>query len=159
MKVNPDVVKNFPRIYELIIKFTEYGIKTPTWQEKITDEISIVDAEPNKLVWEYKPRSDHCNPYQTVHGGCVATVIDVCSSIAILTHNGKVRWLHLGITTSLSITYFRGIRSGQTTRIECNVLHVGKTLATVATKIYDQDGNLCYTGIQTKYCTDDRPKL
>lgn len=90
-----------------------------------------------------------------IHGGCVATLIDICSSFAIIVGSGKP-WQLIGISTDLSVQYLRGVAEGETLRIVCDVQRVGKTLANIFTRIYDSQGRLCYSGSHTKFNIDSR---
>ena len=67
---------------------------------------------------------------------------------------GKRKWKLIGVSTDLGVSYMRGIPAGRKARLECDVQRVGKTLANIYTKVYDEDGNLCYAGSHTKYCID-----
>lgn len=79
----------------------------------------------------------------------------MCSSVALLVAGGK-QWQIIGISTDLSISYLRGIAQGETIQIVCEVQRVGKTLASIYTKIYDAQNRLCYTGSHTKFNIDSR---
>lgn len=67
---------------------------------------------------------------------------------------GKRKWKLIGVSTDLGVSYMRGIPAGGKARLECDVQRVGKTLANIYTKVYDEAGNLCYAGSHTKYCID-----
>jgi acyl-coenzyme A thioesterase 13 len=90
-----------------------------------------------------------------LHGGCVATLIDICSSFGILVTSGKP-WSLIGISTDLSVAYLRGVAEGEKLRIVCEPQRVGKTLANIYTKIYDSQNRLCYSGAHTKFNIDAR---
>jgi acyl-coenzyme A thioesterase 13 len=92
---------------------------------------------------------------RNLHGGCVATLIDICSSFAILVSSGKP-WYMVGVSTDLSVAYLRGVTAGETIRIECEVQRVGKTLANMFTRIYDSENRLCYSGSHTKFNIDSK---
>lgn len=53
------------------------------------------------------------NRLGNLHGGCVATLIDICSSFSIIVGSGK-SWNLIGISTDLSVAYLRGIAEGET---------------------------------------------
>jgi uncharacterized protein (TIGR00369 family) len=92
---------------------------------------------------------------ENLHGGCVASLIDICSSFAILTATGK-EWSLIGISTDLSVSYFLPVQEGEEITIVCDVLRVGSALGSIHTKIYNKKGDLCYSGSHTKYCIDSR---
>ncbi|KAI7892310.1 HotDog domain-containing protein [Mucor mucedo] len=156
MKIAPHIAEKFPRLLEAV-NFTvgsrEGG--SVSWENNVSESLSIVDAETDKLTWEFKIEHHHCNQLSNLHGGCVATLIDMCSSVALLVAGGK-QWQIIGISTDLSISYLRGIAEGETIHIVCEVQRVGKTLASIYTKIYDGQNRLSYTGSHTKFNIDSR---
>ncbi|KAI9496178.1 HotDog domain-containing protein [Zychaea mexicana] len=157
MKINPEIAKSFPDLYESALKYEERGRKNKLWQEQVQNELTLVGAEPNKVTWEFEIAEKHCNLIGNFHGGCVATVIDVCSSFAILTNQGKHKWQFVGVSTGLSVAYLNGMSPGQVARIECEVQHVGKSVGSVFTRVYNKEDNrLCYTSTHGKYRIDAR---
>lgn len=112
-----------------------------------------------------------------MQSGCVATLVDVCSNFAVFTHHGKKRfmysiganddyllkmcigkhqWKHFGVSTTLKVSYLRGIQPNQTARIECELERLGRLTANIGIRIYDQEGILCYTGNHGKFSVDSR---
>ncbi|KAG2172145.1 hypothetical protein INT44_006614 [Umbelopsis vinacea] len=92
-----------------------------------------------------------------LHGGCVATLIDLCSSMAILVSGEKMTaWRSPGISTELAVSYIAGAPEGAKLRVENELLRSGKTLANLYTKVYNEDGRLCYSGTHTKFCLDSK---
>jgi uncharacterized protein (TIGR00369 family) len=90
-----------------------------------------------------------------LHGGCVATLIDICSTFAIFVAEGKT-WNLGGVSTDLSVSYLRGVPEGETITLVCDVARVGKALANIHTKVYDNENRLCYAGTHTKFNIDSR---
>ncbi|KAI7847347.1 hypothetical protein BDC45DRAFT_575942 [Circinella umbellata] len=157
MKINPQIAKDYPFLYQSAIQYKERGEKNKLWQEQVVNELSLIDAKPNKIIWEFEVKDEHCNILKNIHGGCVATVIDVCSSFAILTGKGKHHWKFVGVSTGLSVQYFVGMKAGQIARIECEAQQVGKNLGNVYTRIYNKEDNrLCYSSTHGKYRIDAR---
>ncbi|KAI9244302.1 HotDog domain-containing protein [Phascolomyces articulosus] len=156
MKITAEAAKKYPALEELVSLYSSRQQKSVFWEDKVHAELEIVDALPNKLIWEFKVEEKHCNQLGNIHGGCVATIIDICSSFAILTYEGKGGWSLIGVSTDLAVSYMSGIAAGQTCRLECDVQRVGKTLANIYTTVYNEDGKLCYSGSHTKYCIDSR---
>lgn len=112
--------------------------------------------------WHLQNSGNHGRKYScwayrlgNLHGGCVATLIDICSSFAVLVGTGK-QWSLIGVSTDLSVAYLSGVSEGDVIRLECEVQRVGKTLANIFTRVYDQNNRLCYSGSHTKYNIDAR---
>ncbi|GAA5809834.1 hypothetical protein MFLAVUS_003249 [Mucor flavus] len=129
-----------------------FNEKPVFWEDNVRG-LNIVEAVPDKLTWEFFSRG--ATLLGNLHGGCVATLIDICSSFSIIVGSGKP-WNLIGISTDLSVAYLRGIAEGETIRIVCEVQRVGKTLSNIFTRIYDSEGRLSYSGSHTKFNIDSR---
>ncbi|KAI8977191.1 HotDog domain-containing protein [Mycotypha africana] len=158
MKIEKAVAQRYPQILQLVEQFNmREGQGAVFWEDNVIEELHIVGAEPDKLIWEFKVKEVHCNRLGNLHGGCAATLIDICSSFAVLTNSGKARWNLIGVSTDLSVSYLKGVPAETMIRLECEVQRVGKTLANIFTKVYNDQGQVCYTGSHTKFNID--PKL
>ncbi|GAB5591159.1 hypothetical protein Unana1_06059 [Umbelopsis nana] len=155
MKINPGVADNFPRLVEHVNFWNRAG--NHTWDASINANLTIIEARPNFLVYEFIVGETHVNGLGNLHGGCVATLIDLCSSLAILVSGEKmVPWRSAGISTELAVSYIAGAPEGAKLRVENELLRSGKTLANLYTKIYNESGKLCYSGTHTKFCLDSK---
>ncbi|KAI8880938.1 Thioesterase/thiol ester dehydrase-isomerase [Backusella circina FSU 941] len=154
MKITDAIAEKYPKLLE---NTTYYNMsEKPTfWEDLLSKQMSIVAAEPDKLTWKFTVKDQHCNHMNNLHGGCVATLIDICSSFAVLVATGK-EWSLIGISTDLSVSYLRGVPEGEEITIVCDVLRVGTALGNIHTKIYNKKGELCFAGSHTKYCIDSR---
>ena len=86
------------------------------------------------------------NINHTLHGGAIATLVDVAGTIAIMSGDRGGR---PGVTTDLNVSYFA---SGQgTVTAEAVVLKNGRTLAFVTVDIHRDDGVLVAQGRMTKH--------
>ncbi|KAI9353923.1 HotDog domain-containing protein [Pilaira anomala] len=153
MKTTQEVAERYPKILETVDYFNREE-SFAFWEGNVSG-LSIVEAAPDVLTWEFKVEEKHCNQLGNLHGGCVATLIDICSSFAIIVSTGAP-WKLVGISTDLSITYLRGVAEGDTIRIVCDVQRVGRTLANMFTKIYDSQNRICYSGSHTKFNIDSK---
>ncbi|CAO3661122.1 unnamed protein product [Umbelopsis vinacea] len=155
MKIKPEVEANFPRLAENVTLWNHHlGV---TWDSSISANLTITEARPNFLVFEFIVGDDHINGIGNLHGGCVATLIDLCSSLAILVSGEKMSaWRSPGVSTELAVSYITGAPAGAKLRVENELLRAGKTLANLYTKIYDESGRLCYSGTHTKFCLDSK---
>ncbi|KAI8360882.1 HotDog domain-containing protein [Choanephora cucurbitarum] len=142
MKIAKEVAKKCPRL-ELYATsfFTKSKDDLASWDDSIASTLSL----------EFVVEQSHCNLLSRLHGGCVATLIDVCSSFAIMVSSGRHQWEMIGVSSDLSVTYMSGAAVGQVVRIECETQRVGKNLANIYTKIYDQQNRVCYSGSHTKF--------
>jgi acyl-coenzyme A thioesterase PaaI-like protein len=54
---------------------------TSSFQSSFQDCLKAVRVEKRGVVFEFTVKEEHCNRYRTLHGGCIATLIDLCTSI------------------------------------------------------------------------------
>ncbi|KAI8383060.1 HotDog domain-containing protein [Blakeslea trispora] len=152
MKISKEIAKKYPRLELYISSFFGKSKDDPArWDDPLYPALKLVGAEPDKLIWEFTVEQVHCNILGRVHGGCVATLIDICSSFAIMVTSGKHQWEMLGVSSDLAVTYLSGAPLGEVLRIECETQRVGKNLANIHTKIFDQQNRVCYSGSHTKF--------
>jgi uncharacterized protein (TIGR00369 family) len=87
-----------------------------------------------------EPAEFHYNPYGTVHGGVLATVLDTVMSCAVLSQQAAGRG---NTTIDLTINYLRPltVASGLVTA-EGTVIHAGRTTALAQGRVVDAEGRL-----------------
>ncbi|KAI8335009.1 HotDog domain-containing protein [Chlamydoabsidia padenii] len=155
MKFNPTITDAHPELSEMI-HFYNQKHNDVCWDDLISKDLTLVEVAPGKLVWELVVHESHCNQLGNLHGGCVATLIDVCTSFATLVSDRKAHWKNMGVSTDLAVSYMLGVPAGETIRIECQVQRVGKNLANLHSIIYNSAGKTCYSGSHTKFCINSK---
>lgn len=50
----------------------------------ITNDLKLLSAVPGEAVFELTVQATHTNLLGVMHGGCVATVLDICTSAALI---------------------------------------------------------------------------
>ncbi|KAI8099571.1 HotDog domain-containing protein [Halteromyces radiatus] len=154
MKADASLAKTYPQVYEMV-EFHNKG-KAPHWTDYVSKDLVLAEVTPGQVVWEMEVKESHCNQLGNLHGGCVATLIDICTSFVTLAHEGKSKWRSMGVSTDLSVSYFLGIPAGETIRIVCTANRIGKNLASIRSMIYNSNGQICYSGSHTKFNIDSR---
>jgi len=87
------------------------------------------------------------NAYSTLHGGAVATLVDVVGTLALLTRDVTKP----GVSVELSVTFIAAAKAGEVVRAEGRVLKHGKRLGFTEVSLYRvTDGALLATGRHTK---------
>jgi uncharacterized protein (TIGR00369 family) len=81
-----------------------------------------------------------------LHGGALATLIDVCSAMAASRANPFDFETHSLVTADLHIRYLGRPRSGDTVRAEARVVRAGRQLIVVETRVLDEQDNIIATG-------------
>ncbi|KAK6606535.1 thioesterase superfamily protein, partial [Botrytis cinerea] len=83
------------------------------WGHDLLPSLSLsTDPEHHKenvTTFIFKPTVHHCNANSTVHGGCIATVFDACTSVALMGRYSAQKWGGGGVSRGLGCTYLKGI--------------------------------------------------
>jgi uncharacterized protein (TIGR00369 family) len=107
----------------------------------------IREVERGRAVFELEPAEYHYNPFATVHGGIMATLLDSAMAAAVLST------LPIGLTCSTIEMKVNFVRPGTGTvgvlRGEGSVIHVGSTIATAEGKTLDSKGKLYAHAVST----------
>ncbi len=86
-----------------------------------------------------------------LHGGAVATLVDVVGTLAIMSADRDHR---PGVSTDLNVSWFSPVPGGSTVLVEATVLKTGRTLAFVQVDLRREgDGVLVAQGRMTKFLT------
>jgi acyl-coenzyme A thioesterase 13 len=87
------------------------------------------------------------NRFGTLHGGAIATIVDVLTTAALLTMTTRG-----GVSVELSCAYCAPATLEETVRVECEVVKMGKTLAWMECRMTRaSDGEVVATGKHTKF--------
>lgn len=107
----------------------------------------VTEVVSGRVVVMVKPSDAHLNPYGTVHGGFVATLLDSCMGLAVQSTLEK----GLGQTTvEFKITLIRPITpTTGLLKAEGVVLHRGRRVGTAEGRLIDDKGRLLAHGTTT----------
>lgn len=118
---------------------------------------TMESADPGRVTMGLVPAEFHYNPYSTVHGGVLASLLDSVMSCAILTLLPRGRG---NTTIDLTVNYLRplSITTGPV-EIEGTVVHTGRTTAVAQGRVIDAAGTLYAVSTTTCLLLDfDRKK-
>ncbi len=107
----------------------------------------VTEAESGRVIITVNPSEAHLNPYGTVHGGVVATLLDSCMGLAVQSTLEK----GLGQTTvEFKISLLRPItpQTGQV-KAEGVMLHRGRRIGIAEGHLTDGQGRLLAHGTTT----------
>jgi uncharacterized protein (TIGR00369 family) len=100
----------------------------------------IVSVDTGRVISELKPFEYHYNPFSTVHGGLLSTLLDTAMTAAVMTllPAGKAC-----STLEFKVNFIRPVSSRTgTIRAKANILHAGKQVATAKGCVLDSDEKL-----------------
>ena len=90
----------------------------------------------------------HCNRYRTLHGGCIATLIDLCTSIgaSVVTKT----FATMDVSIDLQVSYLSAAAPGDVLRIVTSCDKVSKSLIFNSAQVWNGD-KLVAKGCHTKF--------
>ncbi|KAL8291790.1 hypothetical protein RQP46_002048 [Phenoliferia psychrophenolica] len=103
-----------------------------------------------------------CNMSGNAHGGYLAWLIDVCSSMAVLALSGPDTWVTSGVSSNINVYYLAAAPLGTALQVVSTVIQKGKATATVECKVEEiGSGKLIALGTHVKVdnSKSSRPKL
>ena len=105
------------------------------------------EVERGRAVFELEIAEQHFNPFATVHGGILCTLLDSAMTAAVLSTLG----IHLTCSTlEIKVNFVRSVAgTAGVVRAEGNVIHVGSSFATAEGRVLDGQGKLYAHGIST----------
>ncbi|KIW02662.1 uncharacterized protein PV09_06099 [Verruconis gallopava] len=95
-----------------------------------------------------------------LHGGAVAVIFDVCTSMTVAAAARDGFWDSGHVSRSLNCQYLRPVPTGGKVLIESEVVAMGKMLGQVRAEMRrEEDGKVCYTCVHDKVQLGNREKL
>lgn len=93
--------------------------------------VSASSKPTGHVVFSFTVGAPHCNRLGNLHGGCTATLFDICTTVALAPIARPGFWVFAGVTRTLNVTYIRPIAEGEEIVIESEVVHAGKRLCMI----------------------------
>ncbi|XP_034254874.1 acyl-coenzyme A thioesterase 13-like [Thrips palmi] len=117
--------------------------------DRVLSKLKVVSGGNGKCVAEMKVEEEHQNYGGTLHGGMTATLVDIVSTLGMLTHE-KVQ--SPGVTVDLHVSYLKAARVGEEILVEASTIKAGKTLAYLHVDIKKKDTDeIIARGSHTKF--------
>ncbi|KAG9105063.1 hypothetical protein FRC06_000036 [Ceratobasidium sp. 370] len=124
------------------------------------EEVSIGEMVNGKsralVVCTITVKEDMLNMLGTVHGGCTAFLVDLCTSIALSISPKGLKnpdnwWGKIAVSQALNVIYHSPARVGSTLKVVSETVGVGGRAGTIRCEIWDSTNNvLVATGTHTK---------
>ncbi|KAI9255145.1 putative PaaI_thioesterase family protein [Phascolomyces articulosus] len=108
--------------------------------------LRVINSEEGRVQAEFTVEKQHLNRLQSVHGGLLATVVDIGGSLALASKGLYAT----GVSTDINISYISGAKEGQVVTIDCRCDKLGKTLAFTSVEL-SSNGRLVATGRHNKF--------
>ncbi|ORY76304.1 HotDog domain-containing protein [Protomyces lactucae-debilis] len=106
--------------------------ETDTFDQAILKSTEVVSAGLDKTVFRVKVLPEQCNSLGSMHGGALATAIDLLTSCAIMAMPREGAWESgAGVSRTLSVTYLRPAACDSYVLFTCKVVSLGKRSACI----------------------------
>lgn len=133
----------------------------PTFDSKILSEVQVLsmnklESGSSQLKLTIPVLPDFCNSYGPLHGGAIATMIDVYTTLAIWGVDTQNR---MTVSVDLDISYVSMGQAGDILTILANCHKVGKTMAYTSAEIYKEETKLVALGKHTKFFLDKKLEI
>lgn len=99
-------------------------------------------AQRSKICVRMKVAQHMGNQFGTMHGGCIATVVDTFSSLLIQLHTSGhfgQPWAMMGVSQNMIVQYLKPTRIGRWIEIESTMLMLSKSVCMMQVDIYELD--------------------
>ncbi|KAL3475304.1 HotDog domain-containing protein [Aspergillus californicus] len=117
-------------------------------EPRLLDNLRVTAAKPGTVNFELDIEKDHTNRLSILHGGTIASMVDLGGSLAVAS-----RGLYAtGVSTDLNVTYLSsGGKVGDKIMAEVTCDKFGKTLAYTSIRFMNPKGDIFARGSHTKY--------
>ncbi|KAL4987178.1 HotDog domain-containing protein [Aspergillus falconensis] len=117
-------------------------------EPRLLNNLRVTAAKPGAVNFELDIEKHHTNRLQILHGGTIASMVDLGGSLAVAS-----RGLYAtGVSTDLNVTYLSsGGKVGDKILAEVTCDKFGKTLAYTNIKFMNSKGDVFARGSHTKY--------
>ncbi|RDL41888.1 Acyl-coenzyme A thioesteras-like protein 13 [Venustampulla echinocandica] len=112
------------------------------------ENIRVTAAEPGRVEFELDLRKEHMNRLSIVHGGTIASMVDLGGSLAVASRG----LFATGVSTDLNVTYLSaGGQVGDVLKAVVKCDKFGKSLAYTSISFTNSKGEIAARGSHTKY--------
>ncbi|KAL4993050.1 HotDog domain-containing protein [Aspergillus recurvatus] len=117
-------------------------------EPRLLNSLRVTAAKPGTVNFELDIEKHHTNRLQILHGGTIASMVDLGGSLAVAS-----RGLYAtGVSTDLNVTYLSsGGKVGDKILAEVTCDKFGKTLAYTNIRFMNSKGDVFARGSHTKY--------
>ncbi|CAO3647011.1 unnamed protein product [Cunninghamella echinulata] len=128
----PSTILRSPNLVHKVLRsFQSHG----GYDSHVLPGLRIVNSEEGRVRAEFKVEKQHLNRLETVHGGLLATVVDIGGSLALASKG----MFATGISTDINISYISGAKEGEIVTVDATCDKLGKTLAFTSVQISSGD--------------------
>ncbi|CAI6335837.1 unnamed protein product [Periconia digitata] len=157
--VNLTALEKVKKWYEIAVDKDYDGHDAILFSSMVLESASFepTHASPHngKTVYSLVVPRTLCNLGGNLHGGAVALIFDISTSLAITAVSKPGFWDSGNVSRNLNCTYLRPVAEGQKIWIESEVVHLGRRMGLTRALIRTEDGKVCYTCEHSKATLGD----
>lgn len=127
-------------------KFLDVLLSNESFDRTALEGITNVRFTNGRCRCTFPVRGDKQNRYGTLHGGCIATLVDVISTAALVTKSN-----HPGVSVDISVSYMSPGPAGETVEGDATLTKLGANLAFMDVTITNEQGKVVAKGSHTKF--------
>ncbi|KAF2665663.1 esterase [Microthyrium microscopicum] len=117
-------------------------------EPRLLNNLRVTSAVPGRVKFEIEVEKDHTNRLDILHGGTIASMVDLGGSLAVASKGLYTT----GVSTDLNVTYLSsGGKIGDKVLAEVTCDKFGKTLAYTSIQFMNEKGQIFARGSHTKY--------
>lgn len=140
-------------VKQTFLSFRQSSIDSNTYSADCMKDSELLESHhlaktPKEFVFKVKIHPRHLNMGNVVHGGYIATIIDVFTTVTTV---GVERPFTPSFSLNLNIEYIKGVRNSDYVFVKCINDKVGRTIVFCSCEVYDQKENLCYKASHVKF--------
>eukprot|EP01138_Halocafeteria_seosinensis_P007195 gb/GECG01007358.1/.p1 GENE.gb/GECG01007358.1/~~gb/GECG01007358.1/.p1 ORF type:complete len:202 (+),score=24.50 gb/GECG01007358.1/:1-606(+) len=124
-----------------------YLTTTTSRFDRTMDGLKVVKLGDGWVRCEMEATESVLNSYGTIHGGALSTIVDISSTIALMTKDV----MKAGVSVELNVSFASAAKAGEQIVIEAWVLKMGRKLGFTQVDVRRKsDGQLIVSGRHTK---------
>ena len=112
---------------------------------------SLIKDKNTEGAFQLNLKPEMGNFFGALHGGCVGTIVDVYTSMAIMASEDPIG---VSVSVTMSVDYIKSIKINTKIYVKTKINKFGKRLVFSSCEIYDEKMDLCYTATHTKMRMD-----
>ncbi len=102
---------------------------------------TLLEVEEGYAAISYMIRKEMTNPLGTIQGGVMAALIDDTMGLAFYTLFQQ----NMYTTTNLNVNFLFGAKEGEKVIVKANTVRIGKKIANIECKVYNEKGGIITT--------------
>ncbi|KAF5640794.1 hypothetical protein F52700_3505 [Fusarium sp. NRRL 52700] len=114
--------------------------------ELMREKLEVVSAESSRdktaAVFLLRAGQSLCNRLGNIHGGAIALIFDMCTTMSAAPLARKGFWEFGGVSRNISVTYLRPAKADRDILVECEVLSMGKRFVTIRGQMRDKESGV-----------------